>query len=159
MTQQYYACPHCGCTDIQLQVWQHANSGEVYDEAGGYNWCPRCEDKTGDGEVGYMVMVDKPDPHRPPLYKYFLAVRVFRGQCESMLYVPSVGEDPESAFRYWGECESHDPDKIEFTRLGGRGHLTFTDEPTETAYQFEGYTEISEDFYNDLRTAKKAAGS
>ena len=54
----FYVCPECGSPDIQIQVWAEANGEKLCDAAGGYNWCPQCEELCGDGEVKYLDSVD-----------------------------------------------------------------------------------------------------
>lgn len=50
-----FVCPHCGSPNIQMQVWQMVNTGEVVDDCGGYHWCNDCELEEGDGEFKYLA--------------------------------------------------------------------------------------------------------
>jgi hypothetical protein len=39
------ACPECGCTDIEVSAWVHANTNQVSNSEGPLDdaWCPQCE--------------------------------------------------------------------------------------------------------------------
>ena len=41
----YFACPECGCTDVQETAWVEINSGKVMDDEGPTEqaFCPQCE--------------------------------------------------------------------------------------------------------------------
>ncbi len=57
------ACAACGCTDVEVDAWVHANTGEVIDDEGphGEEWCPRC----GANDLG-LAEVTEPDPYEGP---------------------------------------------------------------------------------------------
>jgi hypothetical protein len=60
-----WACADCGCTDVQVMVWTHANNptttyGEV--EHGEAYFCPQCEDAKS-----RLDEVDKPKPFKPTI--------------------------------------------------------------------------------------------
>lgn len=39
-------CPECGCLDVQVESWIHANTGAACGETGSSDWvwCPTCEE-------------------------------------------------------------------------------------------------------------------
>lgn len=44
----YDACPECGCTDIEIAAWVHANTDEIIScgcdgPCEDWVWCPQCE--------------------------------------------------------------------------------------------------------------------
>lgn len=43
-TKTLFACPTCGCTDIEFSMWVNANTHEVMSEDGSDLWCPQCEE-------------------------------------------------------------------------------------------------------------------
>ncbi len=59
----WYACPVCGCTDVQVQNWVYVNTEEVVDSCGGYAWCVQCGNGA-DGEISEtgMIEVDREQP-------------------------------------------------------------------------------------------------
>lgn len=64
--ENVYACPECGCEDIEGTAWIHLNSGN---ETGGEPpdddyFCPDCELREGDGHVRNVAMFDRNDPDR-----------------------------------------------------------------------------------------------
>ena len=63
----WWACPECGCTDVQDQVWIDVNTDEPHDSCDRYMWCPQCAQGDGetlaDGEIGGgLVEVTSPKP-------------------------------------------------------------------------------------------------
>ena len=48
-------CPTCLSINVQAQCWIDANTNEIIDDTGGYNWCNDCVDiDEGDGEFKYL---------------------------------------------------------------------------------------------------------
>lgn len=65
------ACPECGCTDVQDQVWLELNTEEPMDSCESYMWCPQCAAGDGetfgaDGEIHTLDFVDAPKPYKDP---------------------------------------------------------------------------------------------
>lgn len=59
----WYACPTCGCTDIQHEEWIETNTGErTGDPAGTDSWCPQCND-----HFSCSVEAPTPKPYQEPL--------------------------------------------------------------------------------------------
>lgn len=63
--EMVYACPECGCEDIEGTAWIHLNSGEDSgsEPPGDEYFCPACDLRTGDGHVG-IAMFFRNDPTR-----------------------------------------------------------------------------------------------
>ena len=63
---QLYACPRCGCTDVQWTSWVDANTGALSDDDAptDYGFCPQCETNGYDGSMKQsdFVLVDKAQP-------------------------------------------------------------------------------------------------
>lgn len=61
-----YACEDCGCTDVRVMAWTHANTGAVVGgDVGGDDsyWCPRC-----DASKSSLQLVVTEDPHIETAY-------------------------------------------------------------------------------------------
>lgn len=60
MSDEYYACPVCGCTDVETQTWVKTNTNEPTDCVDNEEYfCPRCEG-VGDAQLD---TTDKLDPY------------------------------------------------------------------------------------------------
>lgn len=64
------ACPECGCTDVQDQVWLEINTEEPMDSCESYMWCPQCAagdgDTLADGEISNLDEVSAAKPFQQP---------------------------------------------------------------------------------------------
>ena len=63
-----YACPECGCTDIETSAWIHVNTGTNTEGEGpsSYDFCPQCELHMGGGSFkGGWVQTEVAKPYDP----------------------------------------------------------------------------------------------
>ena len=62
---QYFACPECGCTDIEMTAWVDVNSDQPNQDEPPRDdgWCPQCGDG-GDGEL-HKCRFDMVDERKP----------------------------------------------------------------------------------------------
>lgn len=66
---QLFACPDCGCTDIQTSAWVEVNGCSVVNDEGPLDtvYCPQCEvngDEGYKGKTRYMVETYEPKPFK-----------------------------------------------------------------------------------------------
>ena len=77
---EWWYCPDCGCTDVEIVGWIHANTGEVCSKANAPHecaHCPQCADLYGD--------VDKKLEQRKTmqLFKGEISQEKYDSLCES----------------------------------------------------------------------------
>jgi hypothetical protein len=53
-----YLCPECGSDDVQCQMWVNPNTRKILEDTDRYRWCIACEERTGDGELKYLELVE-----------------------------------------------------------------------------------------------------
>ncbi len=53
-----YVCPECYSDDVLCQMWVNPNTREILDDTDRYRWCNACEERTGDGELKYLELVE-----------------------------------------------------------------------------------------------------
>jgi hypothetical protein len=66
-TREYYACPECGCTDIQCTAWVDVNAERIHNGDAPFDdklWCPQCADKGYEGTFK-SGFVEKTDTEKP----------------------------------------------------------------------------------------------
>jgi hypothetical protein len=61
-----FHCPDCGSTAVQCQAWIDANTDEVFDDAGDYNWCFACEKAGWPSDHKYLCDCDDYNSHICP---------------------------------------------------------------------------------------------
>jgi len=65
----YYACPECGCTDVEVAAWVKDNTGEVVgtgdegprDQA----YCPQCEANGNEADLGRCHFLEQATERQP----------------------------------------------------------------------------------------------
>lgn len=62
------ACPECGCTDVEVSAWVHANTNELSESEGPTDqaWCPQCEASGLESVCAtrFLDLVDDPKPFK-----------------------------------------------------------------------------------------------
>ena len=64
-----YACPECGCTDVEVTAWINVNTSEISGSDGPLEtaWCPQCEHAGRESDIGkgrHLETVDNPKPFK-----------------------------------------------------------------------------------------------
>ena len=63
LSPPFYACPDCGCTDVETSAWINVNTGQPTNDEGPLDavFCPQCDQEVG--KHRHMIEVDTLQPY------------------------------------------------------------------------------------------------